>query len=121
MPTRPASRLPTVAELENIVDDDDEREHLGNRGTRPVTYGQRVRFYAEVTVPSILEGDEQYRNLGYLTVTATDGRTALIPFDYEGAMKSSDSTYERFEPARDRPGHVRLLFDPTVSQVADSG
>jgi hypothetical protein len=106
VPALPASRLPSIGELENIVDDEDVREYLGVRGARPVTESQRVRFYAEVTVPELLEGDEQCRNLGYLTVTATDGRTALIPFDYEGAMMSADSTYEWFEPARDRDAMV---------------
>jgi hypothetical protein len=85
-----------------MVDDDNVRDHLGIRGNRSVTDSQRVRFYAEVTVPQLLEGDEQCRALGHLAVTASDGRTALIPFEYEGAMISAESTYGWFEPARDR-------------------
>ena len=108
-PALPASRLPRVSELADMVDDDDVRDHLGIQGNRSVTASQRVRFYAEVTVPQLLKGDEQCRALGHLTVTASDGRTALIPFDYEGAMMSADVMYEWFEPARDRPAMVANL------------
>jgi hypothetical protein len=106
----PASRLPLASELEVLVDDEEVREHLGLRTTRPVTDNQRIRFYAEVVVPRLLaSGDEQCRTIGYLTVTASDRRTALLPFDYEGAMMSADSTYEWLEPARDRAAMVANL------------
>jgi hypothetical protein len=102
----PASRLPGISELADIIDDEEVREYLGVRGARPVTDSQRVRFYAEVTVPQLLEGDERCRALGHLSVTATDGRTALLPFQYEGAMMSAESTYEWHEPAPDRAAMV---------------
>lgn len=97
----PPRVLPSVGRLSEFVSDDDVRTRLGLGTHEALSESHRLRYFADVVVPSLLSSEKAVP-LGQVRVVSSDGNSALIPFTMDGAMMSTEVQYEWFQPARDQ-------------------